>query len=186
MLDPLETACNRSANNVTILIADDEPSLRSLLSVQLSNSLAGVDVLQAGDGAEAVQLGLQQHPEIALFDVSMPRLDGIEAALTLRSLRPAMKIALQSADAQEHRARAAAAGLVLFDKCDLDQPLTWVKARVRAITRLPSPRAPRCSRCDYRIACRTTPARCPMCQTYNPWVPMPAQRLRAVGFEQRT
>ena len=63
MLDPLETACNRSANNVTILIADDEPSLRSLLSVQLSNSVAGVDVLQAGDGAEARQLGAADAPE---------------------------------------------------------------------------------------------------------------------------
>jgi CheY-like chemotaxis protein len=184
VLHPLEAAYNRSAN-VTILVADDEPSLRSLLAVRLSSSVA-VEVLQAVDGAEAVQLGLQQHPQIALLDVSMPRLGGIEAALTLRSLRPVMKIALQSADAEEHRARAAAVGLLLFDKRDLDQPLTWVKACARAIMMRPSTREQRCSRCDYRIACLTTPACCPMCQTCNPWVPMPTQRHQAVGLERRT
>ncbi|MGH2999528.1 MAG: response regulator transcription factor [Gaiellaceae bacterium] len=114
-----------------ILIADDETSFRSLLAMRLRDSVAGADVIEAIDGAEAVQLGLQQHPRIALLDVSMPRLGGIEAALTLRSLRPEMEIALQSGDAEEHRLRATALGLPLFDKRDLEQPLAWVEARVR-------------------------------------------------------
>lgn len=109
MLHPLEGA-PKTAENIRILIADDEASLRSLLALKLRDSVGGVEVLEAIDGAEAVQLGLQQYPRIALLDVSMPRLGGIEAALALRSLRPAMEIALQSGDAGEHRVRAADLG----------------------------------------------------------------------------
>jgi CheY-like chemotaxis protein len=115
-----------------ILIADDEVSFRSLIAMKLRDSVAGVEIIEAIDGAEAVRLGLQRHPRIALLDVSMPRLGGVEAALTLRSLRPAMEIALQSGDAEEHRVRASDLRLPLFDKRDLEQPLAWIEARVRA------------------------------------------------------
>ena len=133
MLHPLEVV-PATAENMTILIADDESSLRSFLALKLRDSVADVEVLEAIDGAEAVQLGLQQHPRIALLDVSMPRLGGVEAALTLRSLLPAMEIALQSGDAEEYRVRAAELGLPLFDKRDLEQPLAWVKARARELS----------------------------------------------------
>jgi CheY-like chemotaxis protein len=132
VLHPLEVAA-KTAENIRILIADDEASFRSLLATQLRDSFADVEVLEASDGAEAVQFGLQQHPRIALLDVSMPRLGGVEAALTLRSLRPTMEIALQSGDAEEYRVRATALGLPLFDKRDLEQPLAWVKARAREL-----------------------------------------------------
>lgn len=130
MLYPLEAAPT-TAENMRILIADDEASFRSLLALRLRDSVAGVVVLEAIDGAEAVQLGLHQHPRIALLDVCMPRLGGIEAALALRSLRPAMQIALQSGDAEEHRVRATDLGLLLLDKRDLEQPLAWIEARAR-------------------------------------------------------
>ena len=63
----------------------------------------------------------------------MPRLGGIEAALTLRSLRPTMEIALQSGDAEEYRLRATDLGLPLFDKRDLEQPVAWIEARAREL-----------------------------------------------------
>ena len=129
MLQPLEAP--KTAENMRILIADDEASFRTLLALKLRDSIAGVEVIEAIDGAEAVQLGLQQHPRIALLDVSMPRLGGVDAALTLRNLQPAMEIALQSGDAEEHRVRATDLGLPLFDKRDLEKPLAWIEARAR-------------------------------------------------------
>ena len=132
MLEPLEVSPN-PAERLAILIADDGPSFRSFLALKLRDSVADVEVLEAIDGAEAVQLGLQQHPRIALLDVSMPRLGGVEAALTLRSLQPAMEIALQSGDAEEYRVLATDLGLPLFDKRDLEQSLAWVKARAREL-----------------------------------------------------
>jgi CheY-like chemotaxis protein len=132
VLHPLEVA-PKPAENMTILIADDESSFRSFLALKLRDSVADVEIIEASDGAEAVQLGLQQHPLIALLDVSMPRLGGVDAALTLRSLRPTMEIALQSGDAEEYRVRATDLGLSLFGKRDLEQPLAWVKARAREL-----------------------------------------------------
>lgn len=130
VLHPLEVA-PMTGVKVRILIADDEASFRSLLAQKLRDSVAGVEVLEAIDGAEALQLGLQQYPQIALLDISMPRLGGIEAARTLRSLRPTIEIALQSGDAEEHRLRATDLGLPLFDKRDLEQPVAWIEARAR-------------------------------------------------------
>ena len=130
MLHPVEIAPT-TAVKVRILIADDEASFRSFLALKLRGSVAGVEVLEAIDGALALQLGLQQYPQIALLDISMPRLGGIEAALTLRSLRPTMEIALQSGDAEEYRLRATDLGLPLFDKRDLEQPVAWIEARAR-------------------------------------------------------
>ena len=198
MLHPLE-ATPDPPETVRILIADDEASFRSLLVLRLRNSVAAAEVLQALDGAEAIKLGLQQHPQIALLDVCMPRLGGIEAALTLRSLRPAMAIALQTAAAEENRVHAAAVGVPLFDKFDLAQPLAWIEARVRELIKLNeaspsnegsirSAREQRCSRCDYRIACSMAPALCPMCRTSSPWIPMPERRpmLRTVALDRAT
>jgi len=128
VLQPLQVSA-KSAENLRSLIADDEASFRSLLAMKLRDSIPWVDVIEAIDGAKAVQLGLQQHPRIALLDVSMPRLGGVEAALTLRNLQPAMEIALQSGDTETHRVRATDMGLPLFDKRDLEQPLAWIEAR---------------------------------------------------------
>src|SRR4029079_19728581 len=61
---------------VRLLVADDDPLARSLLA-SCAREIAGeIVVLEAEDGAEAVQLGLQQRPAVALLDVNMPRLDG--------------------------------------------------------------------------------------------------------------
>jgi CheY-like chemotaxis protein len=179
-------AARSPAKNLTILIADDDPSMRFLLALELRNTIAGVEILQAADGTDAVELGLRHHPHIALLDVCMPRLSGIEAAWILRKAQPEMKVALQSGDAAEHRDDAVVVGIQLCDKHDLEQQLAWIKASTSAAfppaARLPmaeragSTREQRCSRCSYRISSRTTPPRCPMCQTSNPWIPLPEGR----------
>lgn len=171
------------AKNLTILIADDDPSMRFLLALELRNTIVGAEVLQAIDGADAVELGNRHHPHIALLDVCMPRLSGIEAALVLREAQPEMKLALQSGDAAEHCDTAAVLGIPLFDKRDVELQLAWIKASTPTplasrppVDERSSTREQRCSRCGYRIASRTTPARCPMCQTRNPWIPLPEGR----------
>lgn len=59
--DPLGGAVSR-ADDLTILIADDDPSMRFLLALELRNRLVGVEILQAADGADAAALGLRHHP----------------------------------------------------------------------------------------------------------------------------
>jgi diguanylate cyclase (GGDEF)-like protein len=66
-----------------ILIADDEPHIREILHFALE--LEGYEVVEAGDGAEAVRLAEQVQPDAILLDVMMPRMDGFEALTRLRA-----------------------------------------------------------------------------------------------------
>jgi CheY-like chemotaxis protein len=128
----------------TVLVAEDDDGMRDLLAVVLRDLPDVGAVVEARDGAEAVQLGLQLRPAIALLDFRMPRLDGVAAALTLRELCPGMAIALQSSDRQALHDRAEALALPLFDKQDLDHIAAWVAARARALNAAgprPGPRA---------------------------------------------
>ena len=61
---------------LTVLVADDDLDLVRLIARRLAN--AGFDVITAADGAEALELAQQSLPHLALLDVMMPQLTGIE------------------------------------------------------------------------------------------------------------
>jgi DNA-binding response OmpR family regulator len=65
-----------------ILVADDDPDILALVSFRLER--AGYDIVAATNGAEAVELARARHPDLAILDVMMPRVDGYEAARCLR------------------------------------------------------------------------------------------------------
>ena len=62
-----------------VLVAEDEP-LIALALVERLRSLGHEAIGPAGDGAEAVELARETSPDLYLFDVEMPNLDGLEAA----------------------------------------------------------------------------------------------------------
>ena len=63
-----------------VLIADDEPDIRRFLRMQLEN----VDVIEASDGAEALELTRLRRPQLALLDHMMPEMDGVEVCRRIR------------------------------------------------------------------------------------------------------
>ncbi len=65
-----------------ILLADDEQTLRMLVRVTVEG--AGVEVLEASDGQEAVEIASREHLDLAVLDWMMPRMTGPEAAMALR------------------------------------------------------------------------------------------------------
>ena len=67
----------------TILVADDDPDIQSLVVLRLERS--GYRVIRASDGAEALELALAEHPDLAVLDIMMPKLDGCEVTRSLRS-----------------------------------------------------------------------------------------------------
>ena len=93
-----------------ILIAEDETIIRLDLRDLLER--AGHEVAgEARDGEEAVALARELEPDLAIMDVKMPRLDGIEAAKRILDDRP-MPIVLLTAYGQEELvARAVEAGV---------------------------------------------------------------------------
>ncbi|HEX6787652.1 MAG TPA: response regulator [Gaiellaceae bacterium] len=65
-----------------ILIAEDDPVIGLGLSERL-RSLGHEPLGPAGDGAEAIELARAETPDLYLFDIEMPNVDGLEAATTL-------------------------------------------------------------------------------------------------------
>jgi len=89
-----------------VLIAEDETLIRLDLKAMLEN--AGLEVCaEAKDGLEAVELAGSAVPDIAVLDVKMPRLDGIDAARRILDERP-MPIVLVSAFTEKSLVRRAA------------------------------------------------------------------------------
>ncbi len=85
----------------TILLADDEESLRALGARMLER--LGFSVVTAADGRQAVELYRQRREEIALvvLDLTMPHLDGIEALAELRRVDPGVRVVLASGYSEE-------------------------------------------------------------------------------------
>jgi two-component system alkaline phosphatase synthesis response regulator PhoP len=67
----------------TVLVADDDPALRRLIETTLGSR--DFDLLHAGDGEEALRIARQQHPELVLLDVNMPKLNGFEVCRQLKN-----------------------------------------------------------------------------------------------------
>jgi DNA-binding response OmpR family regulator len=68
----------------TILIADDDPSLRQVLSILLESE--GFKTLLAEDGAECLRAAYEHHPNLILLDIMMPNRDGREVCQRLREI----------------------------------------------------------------------------------------------------
>jgi response regulator NasT len=95
---------------VRILIAEDETIIRLDLRDLLER--AGHDVVaEARDGVEAVELAREHEPELAVMDVKMPRLDGIEAAKRIIAERPIPIVMLTAYGQDELVGRAVEAGV---------------------------------------------------------------------------
>ena len=69
--------------NERILVADDDEDILALVTTVLERD--GYKVVAARDGAAAVAAAAQQRPDLAVLDVSMPELDGLEVLRRLRA-----------------------------------------------------------------------------------------------------
>ena len=93
-----------------ILVAEDETIIRLDLRDLLQR--AGFEVCaEARDGEEAVELARSEQPDLAILDVKMPRLDGIEAARRILDERPIPIVMLTAYGQEELVSRAVEAGV---------------------------------------------------------------------------
>jgi response regulator NasT len=125
---------------VRILIAEDETIIRLDLRNLLED--AGHEVCaEARDGAEAVELAREHGPELAILDVKMPRLDGIEAARRILEEHPIPIVMLTAYGQDELVSRAVEAGVFgylvkPFREADLLPAIATARARHEELTEL--------------------------------------------------
>jgi DNA-binding NarL/FixJ family response regulator len=107
-----------------ILIADDHAIVRSGLTQVLDSKPDMEVVAEAEDGAEAVEKALKEDVHLAILDVSMPRLTGIQAAAELHRRKPELKTLMLSMHDSEQflfeALKAGASGYVLKSGADTD------------------------------------------------------------------
>jgi DNA-binding NarL/FixJ family response regulator len=93
-----------------VVIADDSPQLRLLVRIWLNASEHFEVTAEATDGREAVRLVAQLQPDLALLDLSMPELDGLEALPRLREAAPNCEVVVLTASGTEENLLAAIRG----------------------------------------------------------------------------
>jgi DNA-binding NarL/FixJ family response regulator len=107
-----------------ILIADDHGLVRRGLRLILDAQPDLEVVAEAGDGAEAVKLALTAEIDLAILDISMPRMTGLQATRELQQRRPNLRVLVLSMHESEHylyeALRAGASGYVVKKVADRD------------------------------------------------------------------
>ena len=107
-----------------ILLADDHTIVRQGIRKIVEDHPDWEVVAEAGDGREAVRKALELKPDIALLDIGMPLLNGIEAAAQITRRAPAVKVVILSMHPNEayitRALQAGAKGYLLKDSADTD------------------------------------------------------------------
>lgn len=118
-LEPLQ---QKKDQDLTVLVVDDNTRYRQQIT-RLIGKICPTSILyEAGNISEAINLGKQIHPQLALIDVVLENEDGIQCARQMRNVSPSTRMVVVSAYPDRgFRRQALSAGAVAFvDKKDLD------------------------------------------------------------------
>jgi DNA-binding NarL/FixJ family response regulator len=112
----------RQSSYLTVLLVDDNARYRIQLGKMISKTCPASSFYHAEDGAEAMRLAGQVHPQLAFIDVVLPEEDGIQCARRVRAVSPSTRLIMISAyPDREFRRLGLSAGAVAFlDKKDID------------------------------------------------------------------
>jgi DNA-binding NarL/FixJ family response regulator len=117
-----------------VLIADDHGIVRSGLRLLLERQEDIAVVAEAADGAEARELAIRERPDLAILDVKMPKLTGLQATREIKAQAPEVAVLILSMHDDEgyleEAFEAGASGYVLKTQADTD-----LLAAVRAVER---------------------------------------------------
>ena len=116
---------------IRVLVADDHDVVRFGLTSLLAGEPDMTLVAAVGDGLQAAELALDQHPDVVLMDLSMPVMDGFSAMRRIRREAPGVRIlalTTHSRDAVIQRAFAAGADGYLLKESTSTEILDAIRA----------------------------------------------------------
>ncbi|MFR9724937.1 response regulator [Streptomyces sp. MS19] len=119
-----------TARTVRVVLADDQPLIRTALRMVIAEA-ADLEVAgEAGDGAAAVELARTLRPDVVVMDIRMPGVDGIEATRRITAAHPDVHVVVLTTfddDAYVYGALRAGAGGFLVKDMALDDILDAVR-----------------------------------------------------------
>jgi DNA-binding NarL/FixJ family response regulator len=83
---------NNQIMTIRILVVDDHPIVRQGLRTLLEGRSGWEVVGEASDGMEAIEKAGQLNPDVMVLDVTMPRMNGLEACRVIRRMSPSLEI----------------------------------------------------------------------------------------------
>lgn len=92
----------------TVLVVDDEPQIRRALRTNLN--VRGYRVVEAEDGAAALALAVEHHPDVLVLDLGLPGVDGVEVLRRLRSWSDVPVVVVTVRDRERDKVEALDAG----------------------------------------------------------------------------
>ncbi|HEY9324110.1 MAG TPA: response regulator transcription factor [Agromyces sp.] len=115
-----------------ILLADDDDQLQRALRITLA--ARGYEVVAARDGAEAIDLAANAHPDLILLDLGMPRVDGLDVIRAVRawSKVPILVLSGRTDSAEKVDALDAGADDYVTKPFAMDELLARIRARARS------------------------------------------------------
>ncbi|HEX7910395.1 MAG TPA: response regulator transcription factor [Paraburkholderia sp.] len=124
----------------TILIVDDHPAFRMIVKLQLTQLLGVEEVIEADNGQTAVELARQYTPDLAILDLDIPRISGLDVIPRLKLAHPAIRVLVLSGhDAATFAPRAMRSGVHGFvgKSQDMKEILRGVEAVLAGYTVFP-------------------------------------------------
>jgi DNA-binding NarL/FixJ family response regulator len=123
-----------STDSIRIVIADDHRAFAEALAatMDMEKDLSVVAIVH--DGQAAVEVTIDQEPDVVLMDLSMPGVDGIAATRRIKEQHPETRVVILSATEEEHaRARALDAGAEGY--LSKEQSVKDVTSSIRAVSK---------------------------------------------------
>ena len=96
-----------------IMLVDDAAFMRMTIKNVLTK-MGYTNLLEAADGAQAVEMYEKEHPDLVIMDITMPNMDGIQALQAIKAKDPGAKVIMCSAMGQEAMVQAIKEGAMDF------------------------------------------------------------------------
>ena len=122
----------KDSPNLTVLLVEDIDDARYFMRLQLEQR--GYVVVEADDGAKAVELALSERPDIILMDLTLPVMDGLAATAMIRNnqeMRDVPIIAVTAHHENDFRAEAKASGFSAYVTKPIDVP--WLDELIKGL-----------------------------------------------------
>lgn len=122
----------KDAENLTVLIVEDVDDSRYFMRLELEQM--GYLVIEAEDGAKAVEIALRERPDIILMDLTLPVMDGLAATAIIRDneqMREVPIIAVTAHQESDLRAEAKASGFNAYVTKPIDIP--WLDELIKGL-----------------------------------------------------